>query len=147
MKRVLSRLAAAALAGAALLALAEPAGATIFRGGFRPAVIRPAGYRPTPNRMPGWDWWRTYPWSPYNYGRNPYNPIILPPYNPYPYYPSNGPYYDSTPSDGTTYPTPAASVQIPQPTGELRYPPPDAAVIRMRVPATFTAVSFDGQGT
>src|SRR5262245_50622074 len=44
-----------------------------------------------PNHMPGWDWWKIYPWSPYNYGRNPYNPIIYPPYypdyNPYPYGP------------------------------------------------------------
>src|ERR1041384_6167673 len=39
-----------------------------------------------PNRMPGWDWWRTYPWSPYNYGRNPYNPIVYPYVQPYPVY-------------------------------------------------------------
>jgi hypothetical protein len=31
--------------------------------------------------MFGWDWWRTCPWSPYNYGRNPYNPaVVLYPY-------------------------------------------------------------------
>jgi hypothetical protein len=40
----------------------------------------------TPNTRPiGWDWWRTYPWSPYNAWRNPY---WYPPYNPnYPYPP------------------------------------------------------------
>src|SRR6516164_3893365 len=37
------------------------------------------------NRMPGWDWWRIYPWSPYNAWRNPY---WYPPYNrDYPYPP------------------------------------------------------------
>jgi hypothetical protein len=44
-------------------------------------------------RLPGSDWWRTYPWSPYNAWRNPY---WYPPYNrnypnppdaAYPYYP------------------------------------------------------------
>ena len=80
----------AALAGASVLTLARPAAAAPFR----PILpLRSAGYsRPVypPNRMPGWDWWRTYPWSPYNYGRNPYNPIILP--YPYPYYPYYGGY-------------------------------------------------------
>jgi hypothetical protein len=55
--------------------------------GYRPWPIRPPIYRPIypPNRMPGWDWWRTYPWSPYNYGRNPYYPARNPyyPYRPY----------------------------------------------------------------
>jgi hypothetical protein len=53
--------------------------------------------------MYGWDWWRTYPWSPYNYGRNPYNPAVLPYpyvvpnrypiYNPYPIYSPYPVYY------------------------------------------------------
>jgi hypothetical protein len=45
--------------------------------------------------MPGWDWQRTYPWSPYNI-YNPYNPYS--PYNNwnYPYYP-NYPYYSNYP--------------------------------------------------
>jgi hypothetical protein len=41
----------------------------------------------------GWDWWRTYPWSPYNAWKNPY---WYPPYNPnYPYPPNQvyPPYY------------------------------------------------------
>ena len=48
--------------------------------GVRPLPTRPPNYQPIfpPNRMPGWDWWRTYPWSPYNYGRNPYNPAWYP---------------------------------------------------------------------
>ena len=46
--------------------------------------------RPAPDlanrgdRMPGWDWWRTYPWSPYNAWKNPY---WYPPYNNYYPYP------------------------------------------------------------
>jgi hypothetical protein len=46
---------------------------------------RPPIYPPNnETRMPGWDWWRTYPWSPYNAWQNPY---WYPPYNrnyPYP---------------------------------------------------------------
>ena len=42
-------------------------------------VRRAAPFRPASNRIvPGSDWWRIYPWSPYNYGRNPYNPIVVP---------------------------------------------------------------------
>jgi hypothetical protein len=71
---------------------------------LRPPVERPASTLPAlrppidpTNRNgqmpPGWDWWRTYPYSPYNAWRNPY---WYPPYNPYypfppdevhPYYP------------------------------------------------------------
>jgi hypothetical protein len=49
--------------------------------GVRRVPIRPPIYRPNfpPNRMPGWDWWRIYPWSPYDYGRKPYNPAWYPP--------------------------------------------------------------------
>jgi uncharacterized protein (TIGR03000 family) len=103
--------------------------------------------------MPGWDWWRTYPWSPYNYGRNPYNPILYP----YPYvygYPG----YD--PSVGTTYSgyaglTPGSAVpsnatlqaRLPDPTGPTNSPPPDAALIEIRVPDEFAEIRFDGEQT
>jgi hypothetical protein len=55
------------------------------------ATFRRGRYRPGPGPMPpGWDWWRIYPWSPYNYGRNPYNPAVVGyPYivpTPYPVY-------------------------------------------------------------
>jgi hypothetical protein len=71
---------------ALVLALPDPATARPYRPTVRWRPVRPV--RPVvPGRMPGWDWRRIYPWSPYNYGRNSYNPIILP----YPYvYP---PYY------------------------------------------------------
>ena len=74
---------------ALVLGLPDPATAGPYRP-LRPwRPLRPV--RPVvPGRLPGWDWWRTYPWSPYNYGRNPYNPIILP--YPYPYYPYYGGY-------------------------------------------------------
>jgi hypothetical protein len=69
---------------------------------YGPANIYP-DRRPTinplnpQNRMPGSDWWRTYPWSPYNAWKNPY---WYPPYNTnYPYPPDEVyPYYP--------YPTP-----------------------------------------
>jgi hypothetical protein len=92
-------------AGALLLvtASAQPAAAA---GPYRPGV--PPGYMPAkplpvrppavypPNhgvRPPGWDWWKTYPWSPYNAWKNPYwyppynNYYPYPPYPAYPYYP------------------------------------------------------------
>ena len=89
------------------LGLPHPATA----GGYRP--IRPVRpivpwqpVRPVqpvvPSHMPGWDWWRTYPWSPYNYGRNPYNPIIYP--YPYPYPPYYGSYSPSYAGGPTTTP-------------------------------------------
>jgi hypothetical protein len=62
------------------------AGPTEARGFRAPVFPR--------NRMPGWDWRRTYPWSPYNYGRNPYNPAVVP----YPYVaPYSYPIYNSYP--------------------------------------------------
>ncbi len=63
-----------------------------------PAVNRPA-YQPYAypqynggSRPIGWDWWRTYPYSPYNTWRNayylPYNANYLyAPGQAYPYYP------------------------------------------------------------
>jgi hypothetical protein len=71
----------------------------------RPIVFPPAnGGRPI-----GGDWWRTYPWSPYNAWRNPY---WYPPYNDnYPYPPDQA--YPYTP-----YPVPRP-YPVPQP-----YPAP-----------------------
>jgi uncharacterized protein (TIGR03000 family) len=129
--------------------------------------------RPDRNHMPGWDANRIYPWSPYNYGRNPYNPIITPyppPYYPLPYYGSYrqpedyggqpvyepedrslstmyGPHNISAP-DGAMFPSHRGqSVGLPQPTGELKLPPPGAAIVQVRVPATFAHVLFDGERT
>jgi uncharacterized protein (TIGR03000 family) len=106
-----------------------------------------AYYRPpitpvTPSHMPGWDWWRTYPWSPYNYGRNPYNPIILP-YQEYvyPYYPLYAP--PPTPPAATT-PAVPESLQLPTISGPLTTPPPGTAIIRVRVPDTWGEVAFNG---
>ena len=56
------------------------------------------------NRMPGWDNYWINPYSPYNYGRNPYNPVWVYPYYYYSYYypfypsgnwPDPGRYYGS----------------------------------------------------
>ena len=55
-------------------------------------------------RLPGSDWWRIYPWSPYNAWKDPY---WYPPYNPnYPYPPDSAyPYYP--------YPVPPAWPPLP----------------------------------
>lgn len=95
------------------LAWPTPAEATIFRGRF----ARPVYYRPpvtSTTHMPGWDWWRIYPYSPYNYGRNPYNPIILPYVYPMPYpTPYPVPYsYPTYPTYTTTSST-IPAVQLP----------------------------------
>ena len=99
-----------------------------------PMAAQPKG---GPNeRMPGWDWRRTYPWSPYNYGKNPYyNPYTAPPpYGPY-YYP---PYYTNEYYNGAQAPklSPDTNqhVMVPHPTGAVSTPPRDAAVIQVRVP-------------
>ena len=54
----------------------------------------PTVYPPyNPTRPIGGDWWRIYPWSPYNAWRNPYwyppynNNYPFPPYRAYPYNP------------------------------------------------------------
>ena len=132
---------------------AIPAGAEEFGARLMP-LYRPA---PDPQHMPGWDWERTYPWSPYNYGRNPYNPIITPypyPYYPSPYYgPAYGPQYAYGPGnvsapDGATFPTQQGQpVLMPHPTGELRVPPPGAAIVQVRVPDVNAHVLFDGERT
>src|SRR5262249_23128591 len=67
---------------------AAPPGGGARRPGGRRHPPRGAGPPISPpnreTRMPGSDWWRIYPWSPYNAWRNPY---WYPPYNrnyPYP---------------------------------------------------------------
>ena len=103
-------------------------GATLLFGGVQapaqtppPIRIQPIPEKPgrIPGRRPprppvpppGWDWWRIYPWSPYNYGRNPYNPIWIYPYPSYRY--SRTPYmlptYPSYPVDGGLNTAPSAS--------------------------------------
>jgi uncharacterized protein (TIGR03000 family) len=123
------------------------------------------GYRPfPPNRMPGWDWWRIYPWSPYNYGRNPYNPIRVPYIAPYPVYtpyamPYGVPYQEPyaapyvaayPPADGGLASGGGAAYQgdmAPTPTGPITSPPPGAAEIKLFVPDRFATVWFDGENT
>jgi uncharacterized protein (TIGR03000 family) len=126
------------LALAALLTLAEPAAAS-----YSPAFPAQPVYRPTPGPIhpPGWDWWRTYPWSPYNYGRNPYNPIVVPP----PYYVT--PYPVATPAAPITA-SPAVAAPVSngiEVSGPLSTPPPHTAIIRLRVPSYWAQVSINGQ--
>lgn len=113
------------------------------------------------HHMPGWDWWRTYPWSPYNAWRNPY---WYPPYNnnypyapyeanmgnyTYPYYAGGTAYYSGysgqTPPDEGTPTEPQQRVVVPHPTGAVQTPPPNAAVVRVYLPDSFGTVMFDGQ--
>jgi uncharacterized protein (TIGR03000 family) len=128
-----SRLAVVALAVVALLAPAHPAHATIFR--------RRVAYRPyfPPNHMPGWDWWRTYPYSPYNYGRNPYNPIFPYPVPPGPFYltptVSAYPAQPPAPNIGTGITNSPVSVS----------PTPTTGVVRVLLPDTFASVQFNGE--
>jgi hypothetical protein len=153
MKRTLFGVGVALFGCVVVLALPNRAEAQIFRRGYyRGPVYRPAPvYRPgiDPAHLPGWDWWRTYPWSPYNYGRNPYNPawVPYPVYytQPYPVYvPSGptmyaGPSYPSNQGDGAMFPSSQGEpVVLPHPSGVVRVPPPDAAVIRVRVPDSAT---------
>ena len=104
------------------------------------------------DRMPGWDWWRIYPWSPYNYGRNPYNPAWYPYMAPYPVdvpYGTAG-YAPTTPSGpGSAYRASYYSPQdpLPDPSGTMSSPPPGAALIRLSVPDRFAEVWFDGVQT
>jgi uncharacterized protein (TIGR03000 family) len=110
----------------------------------------------SPNRMPGWDWRRTYPWSPYNYGRNPYNPIRYPYIAPYPVYaPYVAPYPVPYAVPSTPVPQGAAAGGVsaypgdmtPTPTGPIKAPPPGAAEIELRVPDGLAQVWFDGENT
>jgi uncharacterized protein (TIGR03000 family) len=156
MKRTRLPLLALALGCAALLTL--PGTAEAQRRFYRPVV----GFRPAPNRMPGWDWRRIYPWSPYNYGRNPYNPIRFPYVN---YYPMYTPYY--TPYPGymnyvppyagltnlvtSNYPpaqSPSGAQEpLPEVTGPVTTPPAGGAIIRLSIPDAFGQVYFDGVQT
>ncbi len=120
------------------------------------AQYRAWGGRPIAQtqHMPGWDWWRIYPWSPYNYGRNPYNPIIYPYVQPYPVYtPYSAPYSYGVPN-APAYDEPVwghadaqKQVLVPHPSGDVTTPPPDAAIIRLYIPDQFGQVSFDGVRT
>ena len=103
-----------------------------------------------PNRMPGWDWWRIYPYSPYNRGRNPYNPYVYPvPYPVYiPYASSDDDPDRLDAADGEMAPTSQGpTIVIPQPTGEVRTPPRDAGVVQVKVPEADAQVLFDGERT
>jgi uncharacterized protein (TIGR03000 family) len=130
-------------AALALLVLAGTSPAQ-YRG-YRARVAARRSVYP-PNRMPGWDWWRIYPWSPYNYGRNPYNPIVYPYVAPYPVY---TPYaYGAPTAPSPEQPTFGAAdspqpVLVPHPTGGFTIPPRDAAVIRLYIPDEFGQVYFD----
>ena len=103
------------------------------------------------DRMPGWDAARIYPWSPYNYGRNPYNPIIVnypPPYYPSYRQPEDYGSYNTAAPDGAVYLSSLGqTVNLPQPSGALKVPPPGAAIIQVRVPTTTAHVLFDGERT
>lgn len=144
-----------------------------------PMPFAPTVQRVTPNfqrtvpsglrGMPGSDWWRTYPWSPYNYfnPNNPYSPYYNRYPNPYPYYPYNVYPVTVYSNYGATYvpsynqgmysqnmpyaPTESAEtattkqVKLPNPTGTLRVAPPDAGAIQIKLPDAFGTVLFDGE--
>jgi|GEM_PF-3013055 uncharacterized protein (TIGR03000 family) len=125
-------------------------------------------YRPDREHMPGWDADRIYPYSPYNRGRNPYNPAIStyspPVYSPYGqpedygnqpgYEPEDpslhtmyGPHNADAP-DGAMFPSRRGQrVGLPQPSGALKLPPPRAAIVQVRIPTRFAHVLFDGERT
>jgi uncharacterized protein (TIGR03000 family) len=113
-------------------------------------VARPVYPR---SRMPGWDWWRTYPWSPYNYGRNPYNPAWYG--YPYPAYGAYG--YPAVPEDAVMRARydaatlggaeTAQQVLVPEPSGRVTSPPAGAAAIRLYIPDEYGTVAFDGAKT
>lgn len=162
MQRAQLFIAASLLASMALLAFTPESVGAPYRAypAYRSISPYRAEYHSYPaNHMPGWDWRQIYPWSPYNYGRNPYNPAVVP----YPaYYPYVNPYSAYTPppayysgysgliplADGAMVPSSQRpQVQIPQPTGGYTVPPADAAVVEVRVPDTMTQVEFNGQRT
>lgn len=142
MRRTTLLVTALTMAVAILLTTARPADAHPFRPGM-----------PTPgNRMPGWDWWRTYPWSAYNYGRNPYNPAILPYPNPYYGYDPNVflPGYVPEPPNPQVQAQVQAAIQAlqqPTVTGPLKTPPPGTGLLRVRVPEVWAKVTINGQDT
>jgi uncharacterized protein (TIGR03000 family) len=143
-------LAASLLAGAVLLLPTASAQAQRYRGGY----YHVSSYHPimpvmNPHHMPGWDWWRIYPWSPYNYGRNPYNPTILP----YPVYYGGYPSPVYSPLAPTGYMAGYSGVpplvQSPtvQPTAGPAIAPPDAALVVVRLPDPSAQVLFNGERT
>jgi uncharacterized protein (TIGR03000 family) len=124
------------LASAALVAL-------LWLGTPARVAALPSPYplpRPGPIHPPGWDWWRTYPWSPYNYGRNPYNPIIMPYVYPYP---DPYPVYVTPPAAPAVMTQPAGPA-LPTVTGPLASPAPGTAIIRVKVPTVWAKVLFNG---
>jgi hypothetical protein len=129
------------------VALAVPtAGAAPF---FRGRVYGRPVYRPVvpyANRMPGWDWWRIYPYSPYNYGRNPYNPIVVPYVQPVPYpAPYPAPYVSSYPVPSPTLSTTNMTIQgSVQPLTGWIPPPAGQSVLDVQVPMTGSSVTIDG---
>jgi uncharacterized protein (TIGR03000 family) len=142
MSKISSFLRLALVSGVALLVGASFSQAQYRR--YRPGPVRPPVYRPIypPDHMPGWDWWRTYPWSQYNYGRNPYNPIVEPYYvTPYRVYQPQ-----SVPSMVIPSPTvPAPAMTGIEVSGPLPTPPPHTAVINLRVPSYWANVTINGQ--
>jgi hypothetical protein len=71
---------------------------------------------PNPNGRPiGWDWWKTYPWSPYNAWKNPY---WYPPYNP------NYPFPPDQAYPNRLYPRPLPHVVFPSSPDLNVYVPP-----------------------
>ena len=108
-----------------IAASAQPARAqhgAPFRPGLPLAPLRPSPLpRPTvyppynPTRPIGGDWWRIYPWSPYNAWKNPY---WYPPYNNnYPFPPDGAYPYDPYPVP-RPYPV-AQPFPVPPPWGGI----------------------------
>ncbi len=151
----------ALIAAAVMLGTAGNPARGQFRPVGRPAVV-PSVPLNRPGVLPGSDWWRIYPWSPYNAWRNPY---WYPPYNPdYPYpppqagpvippalpYGTTPPYYEPSVAAPAAVPDgipsePHHVVLMPHPTGALSLPPPGAALILVRIPDFFGTVWFDGE--
>jgi len=168
--------ATALLSGGLLLTLANEASARPYRGGYYGGRANYGYYHPPTyygwNHAPGWDWYRTYPYSAYNAYRNPYWYATYPAYT-YPVYtPTASAYLPPTtsfypaatagyysgysgnpaPMGGTPYSGNGSTNQgeqvlVPHPSGELRAPPPDAAVIQLRLPGEFATVQFNGVAT
>jgi uncharacterized protein (TIGR03000 family) len=153
MKKPVRFLALVLLSVVGLLLVAGPSEAQMMRRFGGGGTFRPQPF--PPNRMPGWDWWRIYPWSPYNYGRNPYNPAIIPyPYvvpDPYPVYTPYPSYYGDASSlngqMGTSTTVGPPSLLLPQPTAPIYTPPSGQGEIQLTVPDTFAEVYFDGYKT
>src|SRR5207248_8672315 len=94
--------------------------------------------------------------SPYNYGRNPYNPIVAPYVYPYPqpypaYVPTPSPY--ETASLGTSEGSTATTSSEPYTLISHAVPslgsylPANLGAVRLRLPDAFADVRFDGEPT